>query len=636
MNWGKELLDLYEKNEDKVGVIEYRGKMPYVLLPLYHTTAMARITATIDQKGNFINAELVDKDDKMTIIPISDKSASRTSKAKIPHALCDNIKYLAGDYKKYCDDDGERFDLYISQLKQWCSSDICHDKVRAIYTYLKKETLIEDLVKMQILKLDGNGKLDEKEKLQNEPQEKALVRFIIRSGGTSDEPDECWKDQTLQECYINYVRSQEKQKDLCYLSGNMEAVSYLHSKKIRNEGDGAKLISSNDSQNFTYRGRFTDKEEAFAIGYETSQKIHNALKWILRRQGKSYNSLMLVTWESNGADMPEWNADTEQIVSDYEKDLYIFEDEDEPEIDNGEIIAEKFYKALQGYGSKIENTSRMILLGVDAATPGRLSMVEEKALDSARYLGNIKKWHEDCCWVHEKWKDKEKIRFFGMVGVGDVADILFGSENKGYLAITDANSKKIYGEVARRLIPCIWDGRKIPIDYVQRAIWKASSPMGYENRKNWERVLTLACSMVKKSRKEKNDKEEWNVALDHSCTKRDYLYGRLLAVADRIEYRTYDMEKDSSRVTNAKRYMSVFSQRPFETWRVIEENVQPYLNKLSFKERRGYENLLNEICNLFGTEDFTDNKKLDGLYLLGFHSQSYELKNFKAEKEQEE
>ena len=142
MNWGKELLDLYEKNEDKVGVIEYRGKMPYVLLPLYHTTAMARITATIDQKGNFINAELVDKDDKMTIIPISDKSASRTSKAQIPHALCDNIKYLAGDYKKYCDDDGERFDLYISQLKQWCSSDICHDKVRAIYTYLKKETLI--------------------------------------------------------------------------------------------------------------------------------------------------------------------------------------------------------------------------------------------------------------------------------------------------------------------------------------------------------------------------------------------------------------------------------------------------------------------------------------------------------------
>ena len=32
----------------------------------------------------------------------------------------------------------------------------------------------------------------------------------------------------------------------------------------------------------------------------------------------------------------------------------------------------------------------MILLGFDAATPGRLSMVEEMTLDSARYLENIK------------------------------------------------------------------------------------------------------------------------------------------------------------------------------------------------------------------------------------------------------
>lgn len=63
-----------------------------------------------------------------------------------------------------------------------------------------------------------------------------------------------------------------KEKGICYLTGNMESISYLHSKKIRNEGDGAKLISANDSQNFTYRGRFTSKEEAFAVGNETSQK----------------------------------------------------------------------------------------------------------------------------------------------------------------------------------------------------------------------------------------------------------------------------------------------------------------------------------------------------------------------------
>lgn len=104
--------------------------------------------------------------------------------------------------------------------------------------------------------------------------------------------------------------------------------------------------------------------------------------------------------------------------------------------DGSAITAEKFYSALRGYGKKVDNTSEMILLGFDAATPGRLSMVEEMTLDSARYLENIKKWHESCSWIHEKWKEKDKkrIRFLGMVGVKDIADILFGIENKGSLS----------------------------------------------------------------------------------------------------------------------------------------------------------------------------------------------------------
>ena len=31
--------------------------------------------------------------------------------------------------------------------------------------------------------------------------------------------------------------------------------------------------------------------------------------------------------------------------------------------------------------------------------------------------------------------------------------------------------------------------------------------------------------------------------------------------------------------------MSTFSQRPFETWKVIEENLQPYFNKLKIGEK---------------------------------------------------
>lgn len=98
-------------------------------------------------------------------------------------------------------------------------------------------------------------------------------------------------------------------------------------------------------------------------------------------------------------------------------------------------------------------------------------------------------------------------------------------------------------------------------------------------------------------------------------------------------------DNGNMQTTNAKRYMSTFSQRPFETWKVIEENIQPYMNKLGIAERRFYENLLNDIYELFEIDSFKDNKKLDGLYLLGFHSQAYDLKLKKEdskEKEEEE
>ena len=642
MSYVNELIDLYNKNQDKIGVIEYRGDIPYVLLPPFHTTVTAQITVTINQNGNFMRAELVAQDDKMTIIPVTEKSGSRTA-GKEPHPLCDNLRYLAGDYKDYYKDDGVCNELYMSQIEKWEKSTYSHEKVKAIYLYLKKATLIKDLVEQKIIKLNDNNQIDDKENMEGIVQTKAFVRFIIRSTGENlhrEIPDECWKDRTLQDCYIKYVRSQEREKGMCYLTGNMESISYLHSKKIRNEGDGAKLISANDSQNFTYRGRFANREEAVAVGSETSQIVHNTLKWIIRKQGAFFDTMTIVTWESDQLSMPKWNMDTESIITEYENeqeenDWDSWDDDwsEEEEVSDGNpITAEKFYKALNGYGKKVDNTSNMILLAFDAATPGRLAMIENVTLDTARYLKNIEKWHNDCNWIHEKWKDGKRIQFWGMVGVRDIADILFGIENKGKLSIVDGNGKKLYAEVAKRLLPCIWYGSNIPYDYVNLAVVKASNPLTYKERKNWERVLTLACSMVKKNEKDRN-KEEWNVALDKSAKDRSYLYGRLLAVADRIEYMTYDA-KDNGRITNAKRYMSTFSQRPYETWKVIEENIQPYLAKLDVVKRKYYENLLSEICNLFDIDKFKENKKLDGLYLLGFHSQEYDLR-FKKENSEE-
>lgn len=126
------------------------------------------------------------------------------------------------------------------------------------------------------------------------------------------------------------------------------------------------------------------------------------------------------------------------------------------------------------------------------------------------------------------------------------------------------------------------------------------------------------------------------MALDKECTNRDYLYGRLLAVADRIERRTFDRDEDAGRETNADRFMNVFSQRPYQTWQIIEQRIHPYLQKLDIRERNYYKKVLDEICELFDVDSFMNNDRLEGIYLLGYHSQMNDMRYRKTEETKEE
>ena len=95
-------------------------------------------------------------------------------------------------------------------------------------------------------------------------------------------------------------------------------------------------------------------------------------------------------------------------------------------------------------------------------------------------------------------------------------------------------------------------------------------------------------------------------------THRDYLYGRLLAIADVAESETYD--KTEARTTNARRYFNAFANRPYSTWRTIELKLDPYLSKLSLGRRKRYEILMQEVYDMFDREDFMDNSKLQPIF----------------------
>lgn len=640
------LRDLYCKNEELAGKID--GDKP-MLIPIYHTTVAAQITASIDEDGNFIGAGIVpnEDDEKRTLIPVTDKSASRTAGVE-PHPLCDNLKYLAGDYGVYVGgkDCSRNHQLYMEGLKLWAESEFSHPKVRAVYKYLFKGSLIRDLIECGVLETDENGMLDPKKKMQIVSQEDAFVRFRIESDLIMDKEiledtsgsflSECWRDRSLQKSYIAFCRSQSGEKGLSYLTGEHTTISYLQPKKIRNEGDGAKLISSNDKEYFTFRGRFHDKEEAFAIGYEDSQMAHNALKWLLRQQGTNYGGMYLVTWTDTMQELPDWQGDSEDICSLAEEwmEAELLEEEDIDDNSSagftGQAEASRFRRAIWGCKKYTDPSSKTYILALDAATTGRLSIQEFKEITISKYLDNLKQWHDRCSWEHIKYGEKGRYTFEGMVGVKDAAELLYGIEKNGYFTLK--GKENIYKMFVKRWMPCVLEGREVPADLVFLAERRASSPVSFESRFLWERVLALACSLIRQQRLIRY-KEDWTMALDETCGRRDYLYGRLLALADRIEYRTF--EKENGRETNAKRYMNAFSQHPYRTWKILEEKLGAYWGQLKAPERLFYQRLLDEICEMFDIEEFENDKPLNGLYLLGFHNQSYALKKKREDSENE-
>ena len=60
-------------------------------------------------------------------------------------------------------------------------------------------------------------------------------------------------------------------------------------------------------------------------------------------------------------------------------------------------------------------------------------------------------------------------------------------------------------------------------------------------------------------------KGDVSMAYDPNEKDRSYLYGCLLAIADKAESHAYNDDERNNRVTNARRYWSAFSQHPYQT-----------------------------------------------------------------------
>jgi CRISPR-associated protein Csd1 len=612
-----------------IGMEKDENKIP--LLPICHTTQKAQIEIIIDGRGNFKDARVIPKNEARTIIPSTERAAGRTHINA--HALCDKLQYVAKDYHEYGGkkkpgyernprEKNEDETYYYEQLNEWCSSKDKHPKAIAVFKYVHKGTIISDLIKKSVLIPNKRGKLLEKWDKQNGKevpdifkvigeQAEAFVRWQV---AIPDDPcSKTWEDRTLWESWTKFYTSTKKIKSVCYVTGKEQFMADQHPKKIRNDGDGAKLISSNDSNGFTFRGRFLSADQACGVGFAITQKAHSALRWLISRQGYKRGDQAIVAWATSGAEIPDPLADPYSLLGDE------LQSDQPATASTAQELALKLKNRIAGYGKKLVNTSDVVVMGIDSATPGRMAVTYYRELTKSDFLHRIDQWHETCTWIHNyhgkevedsKTGKKKKIYlpFVGAPAPADLAEVAYGRR------LDD----KLRNATVERILPCIIDGQQIPRDIVESVVRRASHRVGMDNWE-WNKTMSIACALYKKY----NEMEKYDMALDLNRKTRDYLYGRLLAIADRLEgYALYKTKE--KRDTNAARYMQQFAERPYKTWKVIELSLSPYKSKLG--GANFYISLIDEVmCKFEPIEDFTNDKPLTGEFLIGYHCQRAQL-----------
>ncbi len=581
------------------------------ILPIAHSRQNAQITVSLNLDGTIPPlgfVEKVDKSDAPTVIPVTAASGSRTS-PNYPHPFEDKLMYLAGDYHIYGTGkytDRKFYDMYMEGLKKWCDFDPDNKVIKAVYEYLSKGTLVKDLVDAGVLNVDSEtGKLSD-DKIATTPQTDALVRFIV-------DGKKAWKNTEMFESFERFNASLSDDKQLCYATGEELSATYTHPKYIRNPGDSAKLFSTNDTSGFSYRGRFSDKTQATSISYDYSQRMHNALKCLIANQGINVDGLCVLVWEDSLIEVPDA---TQKCV--FEDDDDDFNDENEQTATTGKINRDLTRKSLMGTQNKYGPTSQTMLMMFDSATPGRLSITEYAELATSDYISNLAKWHDDTSWIC--YGNRRSFSVY------EIADCVYG--------IFDSNEKKHRKEVLQRLIPYIVGGGRIPPDIVNQLFIRACryNSFGEKNEKNWKKVVNCACGMIRKKIIE--TKGECTMALDKESHSRDYLYGRLLAVADVAEASTYS--KEESRTTNAKRFFEAFSNHPSQTWEIIYKSLMPYLKRMNRGGSVYYERMINEITSMFEHDEFNNNSPLSPEFLHAYSCQVNELYTKKTDDNKED
>ena len=671
MSWMQKLYRTYEYVQEQ-GLDDENLALPF------HMSKAVHLKVILNDKAELVGAERFEVK-KQVPIQVTEKSSKRAGSTIASYALHDGLQYIAktaGNYltieylskvaekdngKKWkeflagTDEDKQKFadtekakykdcfEFYEKQLSGWTEFGNLKE-INIVLQYIQKGSLIEDLLEKQIFSFKDN--------ILSAGKDDPFSLTIVWAVEISNDPhSDLWSKNSIKKQWIKYQESQSReeseQPELCYITGERDYAAKAYPKI---EGN-AKLVSANDTSGFTFLGRFLSDKQAVALGRDVSQKAFNMLKWLIKRQGIRNGDQVTVAWAISGKPAPSPMKDISSEIDWDNLDISAVENPDEivaqrlPEnsepspdwsVNIGRAAAQIIKKKLHGYQAELKAHEQISLIMLDSATPGRMALTYYQEFLPADYFANLDAWIDDFSWYQRysieqpnaKKSDKKKTLWaFVPPSPYSIAEAVYGK------SLSDTLKKQLYA----RLLPVIAGGTFVPIpeDLVQKSFKVACSPFANHRPEdgekirsaNWQRNIGVACALYKGWRARHHDlsqRRTYPMSLDTQNRSRDYLYGRLLAVAENTEsYALY--LAGEKRATTAERYMQRFAEHPFATWRNIELALKPYQERLRNNGKDTGVQAIGEIMELFATNDFTSDDKLSGEFLLGYHCQKMEI-----------
>lgn len=589
-------IETYDAMHDLVGV--KNEELQEILAPIGYMTATAKIEITVDANGNFVRARKIEE---KIAIPCTEESSGRTSKP-VPHPLCANIEFVT-------ELDKTKHSAFLKEINAWRLSEYGNSKIDAIYKYLSKGEVFKDCQDAGLLTVESQNSKKKNDK-KTIKEEKDLVTWRVE--GLGENSGAVQEDEFLKKNYFKYYLEQKKDSEgICMITGNKEPLARQHLRGVFNSKGKAKLISANDNLNYTFRGRFIDSCEALTMGYFSSQKAHNALKWLLTNFGVGMGARVMICWSPKGRKIPKFNlplldkSETKVEPSDYRK---------------------KLSAILNGHRGELPQNNTVVMAAFDAATSGRLAITYYNELTESDFVKRLYYWDSTCCWYDQRRGVQSPYLY-------KIIDLAFGTQQDNGEVKCDS---RVQAQQMQRLVSCRLDKALFPKDIMRNLVVKASNLKVYKNH-NVEDILFVTCAVIKKCRHD-YFKEDWEMALDENSIDRSYQFGRLLAVLEMIE-RQANGTNGNERETNAIRTQVYYVRRPLTAFSQIMTSLKTgYYPKLSIGARTYFEKLIGEIIEKISTHTSKEelDKPLTETYLMGYYLQKNALYSKKDNEKVEE